>query len=184
MSLSTLPPRHSFRDLLRGQLPDAASACRLTSLTSTSRGSIPDPRFELQSDLSGCSEVTCAGRVPAVRFKLARYSASTAGLIADFFRRKGRFFKRLLGGLHGFCLGLRGRRDPFGSLFCLRPIQRPFVAFWAQYSFLALDVLIDRVTQFYRCSPLMAARALPISCSNFHSMLPLRSCPRDGMISL
>jgi hypothetical protein len=30
----------------------------------------------------------------------------------------------------------------------------------------------------------MAARALPISCSNVHSMLPLRSCPRDGMISL
>src|SRR5260370_15516491 len=58
-------------------------------------------------------------------------------------------------------------------LFCLRSVQRLLIAFWAQYSLLAFDVLIDLVAHFYPCSPLVAARAFPIPCSNVHSILPL-----------
>lgn len=82
------------------------------------------------------------------------------------------------GGFLNVYLLLRGRRDPFLSLFGLRSVQRLLMAFWTQDSLFAFDVLIDLVSQFDRCSPLVAAPAFPIPCSNVHSILLKRDRTR------
>src|SRR5260370_40724881 len=94
--------------------------------------------------------------------------ASTVSLAVRESTGAGRKWLPSSGGLRSFffafsrglLLGLRGWRHPFVPFFCLRAVQRSFIALRTQHSLLAFNVLIDQVAQVDRRRPLVARLAL------------------------